>query len=251
MEIEDLFDDEIVWSEAIDWDRAAACVRTRMVQKLDVLVLAEKPLRDVTQDSINKVLLGEAANRGLHVLNWTKEATRLRNRLRFMHHLDPSWPDVSDEALVADMVEWVGPFVFNARRLEELKRIDIQPALVSLLTWEQQRDLDIMAPERIEVPSGSSIALDYSNPSQPVLAVRLQEVFGLTETPRIANGRVSLTMHLLSPAQRPLQVTRDLASFWRDTYFEVRKDMRGRYPKHYWPEDPMQAIATRRVRPKG
>lgn len=249
-EIEDLFDDEIVWSEAIDWDRAGECVRSRMVQKLDVLILAEKPLRDVTQDSLNNVLLGEAANRGLHVLNWTKEATHLRNRLRFMHHLDPSWPDVSDEALVANLLEWVGPFVFNARRLEELKRIDLQPALVSLLTWEEQRDLDMMAPERIEVPSGSSITLDYTDPSQPVLAVRLQEVFGLTETPRIANGKVPLTMHLLSPAQRPVQVTRDLASFWRDTYFEVRKDMRGRYPKHYWPEDPMEAQATRQVRPR-
>lgn len=250
-EIENLFADRGMWVDEVDWDRANERVRLRKIQKLGVLVLAEKPLMDVDQDTINGVLLGEVANRGLHVLNWTKEATRLRDRLRFMHHLDSSWPDASDEALSASLQKWLAPFVFDARRLEDLKRVNLQPALASLLSWEQLRALDHMAPEHMEVPSGSSIALDYSDPSQPVLAVRLQEVFGLSETPRIANGEVPLTMHLLSPAQRPVQVTRDLASFWQHTYFEVRKDMRGRYPKHYWPEDPTQAVATRRVKGPG
>lgn len=250
-EVEHQFLGKIGWTDEITWDRANERVQARQVQKLGALILRERPLQDVSQEAINPVLLGEAVNRGLHVLNWTKDVKQLRDRMAFMHHLDASWPDVSDHILAAGLIDWLGPFVFKARRLEDLKNIDLQAPLISLLNWEQQRELDRMAPKRIEVPSGSSIAVDYSEPELPVLAVRLQEVFGLSETPRIAKGQVPLTMHLLSPAQRPVQVTRDLASFWRDTYFEVRKDLRGRYPKHYWPEDPMQAQATRRVRGPG
>ncbi|MDF2713667.1 MAG: ATP-dependent helicase HrpB, partial [Paenibacillus sp.] len=129
--------------------------------------------------------------------------------------------------------------------------LNLASVLESALTWEQRRRLDDEAPTHITVPSGSRIPVDYGEPSAPALYVRLQELFGMTETPKIAGGRVPITMHLLSPAQRPVQVTRDLASFWRETYFEVKKDLKGRYPKHYWPEDPLSAIPTNRAKPRG
>ncbi|NIP81958.1 MAG: ATP-dependent helicase HrpB, partial [Gemmatimonadetes bacterium] len=132
-----------------------------------------------------------------------------------------------------------------------LKRLDLTAILLGLLPRDRRQRLDAWAPDRIEVPSGSKVRIDYADPEAPVLAVRLQEVFGLRETPRIAGGRVPLTLHLLSPAHRPVQVTQDLASFWRSTYFEVKKDLKGRYPKHYWPDDPLEAMPTRHVRPRG
>jgi ATP-dependent helicase HrpB len=134
------------------------------------------------------------------------------------------------------------------RSLDDLRKLDLAQALLSTVPWEARTRLDELAPTHLEVPSGSHIRIDYSDPDAPALAVKLQEVFGMTETPRIAGGRVPLTMKLLSPAQRPVQVTQDLASFWKDAYFEVRKDMRGRYPKHPWPEDPLEAEATRRTK---
>jgi ATP-dependent helicase HrpB len=158
---------------------------------------------------------------------------------------------VSDAALEATLSEWLGPYLAGMKRLDDLRRLDLSQILQGMLTWEQRQRVEAEAPTHLTVPSGSRIRLDYSDPEAPVLAVRLQEVFGLTETPRIAGGRVPLTIHLLSPAQRPVQVTQDLASFWEGAYFDVRKDMRGRYPKHYWPEDPHQAEPTRRVKPKG
>jgi ATP-dependent helicase HrpB len=135
-------------------------------------------------------------------------------------------------------------------RLDDLARLDLSEILLAMVGWERRAALDEQAPSHVEVPSGSRIPIDYSDPDAPVLAARLQELFGMTETPRIAAGRVPLTIHLLSPAHRPVQVTRDLASFWRAGYFEVRKDLKGRYPKHYWPDDPLRAQATARVRPR-
>jgi ATP-dependent helicase HrpB len=249
-DIENVFGDWIQTATEIDWDRENERVRSRRVAKLDALILSEKPWPDAPQKAVVQVLLEEAKRRGLHVLNWTNDALRQRQRMAFLHHMDPTWPEVSDARLTEALAEWLGPFVPGLRRLEDLQRVDPGQALAALLSWDRRRELDARAPERIDVPSGSSIAIDYSDPAQPVLAVRLQEVFGLKETPRIDGGRVPLTLHLLSPAHRPVQVTRDLASFWRDTYFEVRKDLRGRYPKHYWPEDPVQAQATRHVRPR-
>jgi ATP-dependent helicase HrpB len=165
----------------------------------------------------------------------------------FVAAVHDGWPDVSDDTLAANLDAWFAPFLPNdVRRLSDLQRVDLVEALRSLLAWEQQRALDTLAPTHLTVPSGSHIPIDYSTPGAPVLAVRIQEVFGLAETPRIAAGRVALTMHLLSPAHRPVQVTQDLAGFWRTSYFDVRKDMRGRYPKHDWPENPLEAKATKR-----
>ena len=154
---------------------------------------------------------------------------------------DASWPAVSDADLAESVETWLTPWLDGITRKEHLARIPLMDVLRSLLTWEQQRELDSLAPTHLQVPSGSQIRIDYLDPSAPAVSVRLQEVFGLDATPRIGGGRTPVTFKLLSPAQRPVQVTRDLASFWRGSYAEVRKDMRGRYPKHYWPENPLEA----------
>jgi len=176
----------------------------------------------------------------------------LQARLQFMHvHRPEEWPDVSDAALTATMADWLAPHLYGSRSRSDLQKLQVASLLEGLLPWAQRQQLDDDAPSHLTVPSGSRIAIDYTNPEQPVLAVRLQEMFGLRDTPRIAGGRVPLTLHLLSPAHRPVQVTQDLENFWRNTYFEVKKDLKGRYPKHYWPDDPTEATATRRVRPPG
>ncbi|MGH7497421.1 MAG: ATP-dependent helicase C-terminal domain-containing protein, partial [Gemmatimonadales bacterium] len=174
----------------------------------------------------------------------------IRARLAFLHQLDPAWPDVSDRALLDSRDEWLAPHVMGLRREDELARLDPGAMLLEMLGWEQRARLDEWAPSHIQVPSGSRILVDYSEPAAPVLAVRLQELFGLTETPRVGLGGIPVTLHLLSPAGRPVQVTRDLAGFWRSTYFEVRKDLKGRYPKHFWPDDPLEAEPTRQAKRK-
>jgi ATP-dependent helicase HrpB len=167
-----------------------------------------------------------------------------------MHRLSPQdWPDVSEATLQATLDDWLLPYLAGMSRLAHLKRLDLQAALLALLPWAQQRQLDELAPTHCAVPSGSRLRLDYSQ-DNPVLAVRLQEMFGLQQTPRVGGGKVPVLIHLLSPARRPVQITQDLAAFWKGSYHEVRKEMKGRYPKHYWPEDPLQAQPTTRTRKK-
>jgi len=240
----------------VAWDADAGRVQARRVRRLGAIVLSSARLADPSPTEVAAALLDglrfEAGKgRMLQALPWTRETDQLRQRLHFLHHLDPDrWRPASMEALVQELEGWLLPFVSGMRSLDALTRVDLREALLSPLGWEDRNLLDRWAPTHLEVPSGSRIALDYSDPVAPVLAVRLQEVFGLTQTPRVGGGRIPLTLHLLSPARRPVQVTRDLESFWREGYFQVRKDLRGRYPKHYWPEDPHQAQATRRVRPR-
>ncbi len=190
-------------------------------------------------------LLDGIRARGLEVLPWTPELIRLRQRLAFLQRHDATWPTVDDGPLLATLDGWLGPMLAGIRRLDAITPDLLRQALLARIPPAFAARLDVLAPERFEVPTGSRIAIDYDDPDHPVLAVRLQEVFGLLATPRIAGGAVPLTMHLLSPARRPVQVTRDLASFWATGYFEVRKDLRGRYPKHAWPDDPLRAPPTR------
>jgi ATP-dependent helicase HrpB len=171
--------------------------------------------------------------------------------MMFLHRLNPDWPDVSDDTLAATAEEWLAPYLSGVRKRSDLQALSLYNILESLLTWPQQQELNAEAPTHLLVPSGSKIQIHYDGPQAPYAAVRLQEVFGMMETPRIGFGRVPITLHLLSPASRPVQVTSDLRSFWEHTYFEVKKDLKGRYPKHYWPDDPLQATATRKVRPDG
>jgi ATP-dependent helicase HrpB len=239
----------IVESEEIEWDAATGAVLARRLRRLGAVVLEETALHNPDSRRVSDVLLEAIRSEGLDRLPWSVDTLRLRQRLAFLHRVDPAWPDLRDELLLERLPEWLGPSLVGLRRRDQVGRIDLAAALMRLLTWLQRAEVERLAPTHLSVPSGSSIALDYSDPSAPVLAVRLQEIFGLSQTPTIAGGRVPLVIHLLSPARRPVQVTRDLAGFWRTTYFEVRKDLKGRYPRHYWPDDPLVATPTSKVRP--
>lgn len=246
--IEEHFAAQIVEERVVDWDDGAGRITARRRARLGSLVLADDPLRDVDPQEAAGALARALAVGGIDALPWSDGARRLRQRLAFLHHEDSRWPDVSDTALAGSIDAWLAPRLVGMRSRADVARLDLGAALLERLTWQQRAALDELAPTHITVPSGSRLPIDYSDPAQPVLAVRLQEMFGCAETPRIAGGRVALTLHLLSPAQRPLQVTRDLAGFWRTSYFDVRREMRGRYPKHDWPENPLAATPTARAR---
>lgn len=242
------FAGQIEREDEVEWNDEADAIRAVARERLGAIVLHEGQLRNPDPASVASAVRGVLQRRGLDLLRWTDGASRLRARLAFLHRHDADWPDVSDAALLATLEEWIGPRMGDIRRRADLDRLDLEAALLSRVSWQQRAALDRLAPTHITVPSGSRILLDYGDADAPVLAVRLQEVFGMTETPLVAGGRVPVVMHLLSPARRPVQVTRDLAGFWRTTYFEVRKDLRGRYPKHAWPDDPLTAPATSRTR---
>ncbi|WP_245721582.1 ATP-dependent helicase C-terminal domain-containing protein [Nocardia crassostreae] len=217
----------------------------RRVERLGSIVLSEKPLRDPEPERIAAALRTGLASTGLGLLRWDADATALRQRLDFLHrNLGAPWPAVGDEALLADLDAWLGPELATARRRADLERVDAGQALRRLLPWPEAARLEELAPERLEVPSGSKIRVDYTA-ERPVLAVKVQEVFGWSDTPALADGKIPILLHLLSPAQRPIAVTGDLASFWRTGWPQVRADLRGRYPKHAWPEDPATVPAHR------
>ncbi|MDD3517913.1 MAG: ATP-dependent helicase HrpB [Chromatiales bacterium] len=241
--------DSIVTQDEIVWDAREQAVKARRRECLGALVLSESALTRPDPEAVTAALLAGIRDMGLARLPWERSSENLRRRLAFLRRNDPDggWPDVSDDALLATLEDWLAPWLGGMSRRSHLARLNLHDCLRSLLDWEQAQALDRLAPTHLEVPSGSRIAIDYSA-DEPVLAVRLQEVFGLVETPRIGGGRVPVLMHLLSPAMRPVQVTRDLAGFWRGSYHEVKKEMKGRYPKHHWPDDPLQAEATRGTR---
>jgi ATP-dependent helicase HrpB len=251
-DVERLFADQIVRENVIEWDPAAGSVTARRRERLGAIVLKDAlaPATEVNDEDVARTLLSAIVSDNGVSLRWSDTARHLRERLAFLHQLDPSWPDVGESALAASMQDWLLPRLAGLRRRSEVEQLDLGGVLLESLTWEQRRALDQLAPTHVVVPTGSRIPVDYSDPAAPVLAVRLQELFGLAETPRIANGAVPLTLHLLSPARRPVQVTRDLGGFWRSSYFDVRKELRGRYPKHEWPEDPLHAAPTRRAKPR-
>jgi ATP-dependent helicase HrpB len=249
--VEHLFGSQVRVEDEVFWDGRAGRVVARRRRTLGALTLSAAPLADADPGAVAAALLDGVGEAGVEALPWTTDTHQLRDRLRFLHRLEPErWPDTSPEALAESLATWLLPFVAGLRRLEELRRVDLGQALLARVEPGSWRRLDELAPSHLEVPSGSRLRLDYSDPAAPALDVRLQEVFGWVDTPRIGGGRVPLTLRLLSPARRPVQVTRDLASFWRDAYFEVRKDLRGRYPKHAWPDDPLRAEPTRRARPR-
>ena len=244
-EVVDYFGDKIEPTTAVAWDADAQLVRARRRDELGALVLKEGPIENPDPTAMAEAMVQGVREEGLDLLPWTNHARQLQHRIQFLHHhLGDDWPDVTDEALLRNLEDWLLPHVYDIKRADDLQRLNLPQILRDRLTYDQRDRLESWAPTHIEVPSGYDRPIDYSDPETPVLAVRLQEMFGQTETPRIAGGRVPLTLHLLSPAQRPVQITQDLEGFWQDTYFDVRKDMRGRYSKHYWPEDPLNAPAT-------
>ncbi|MES4905292.1 MULTISPECIES: ATP-dependent helicase C-terminal domain-containing protein [unclassified Streptomyces] len=233
--------------EEVGW--SGGDVVARRAERLGAVELAARPLAAPDPRLVRAALRDGLRGEGLGLLRWSDDAVALRERLAFLHReLGGPWPDVSDSALLAELDAWLGPELDRARRRADLGRVDTGRALARLLPWAtgDAARFDELAPERVRVPSGSRVRVDYGQ-EQPVLAVKLQELFGWQETPRIAGGRVPLLVHLLSPAGRPAAVTADLASFWREGYRSVRAELRGRYPKHPWPEDPATAEPTRRT----
>jgi len=239
--------------QRFEWDAREQAVIAQDERWLGAIRLGEQRLENPDSARVLSALLGGIRELGLDALPWTKEARALRQRLTFAREVDTQtprrWPDVTDSALLATLDEWLAPWLTNMSRRDHLARLDTTAIIAALLDWNQRQRLDEIAPTHLQVPSGSRIPIDYS--AAPTVAVRLQEVFGLSTTPAVGGGRVPLTMQLLSPAQRPVQVTKDLASFWARGYAEVKKELKGRYPKHYWPDDPTTAVATARARPRG
>ncbi|RZU74643.1 ATP-dependent helicase HrpB [Micromonospora kangleipakensis] len=226
-------------------------VVAREVVRLGAVELVDRPLAAPGPELVAAAVLTGLRQGGLGLLTWTPAATALRERLAFCRQaLGDEWPDMGDAALLAEAPRWLGPELARARRRADLARIDVASALRRLLDWRQAARLDELAPERLAVPSGSRVRVDYADPTAPVLAVKLQETFGWRDAPRIADGRVPVLLHLLSPAGRPVAVTADLPSFWRSGYPQVRAELRGRYPRHPWPEDPTTAEPTRRAAPR-
>jgi ATP-dependent helicase HrpB len=252
-EIAELFADDLRTVEHVAWDDREEAVAARRQVRFGELVLEEAPLKDPPAGAVQAALLRGIAEMGLGCLPWTPDLTAWRARVAFLRRLEgaEAWPDLSDAALGASLADWLGPFLDGITRRAHLARIDLTAALHGLLAWPQRKALDERAPTHVTVPSGSRRPVDYAVEEGPVLAVRLQEMFGLAETPPVAGGRVRLLLHLLSPAGRPVQVTRDLASFWKNGYPAVRADLRGRYPKHFWPDDPLAAPPTARAKRPG
>lgn len=251
-ELETLFADHMERIDTLGWDAASQSVQARRQRRLDALVLDDKPLADPDPAAVQAVLIAAIREAGVMVLPWTEELRQVQARMQLMHALEPTqWPDWSDQALLATLETWAASWLTGLSRFSHLERFPLHDALLGQLDWSSRQALDAALPTHITVPSGSSIAIDYAAGHGPVLAVKLQEMFGLQTTPRLAGGRVALTVHLLSPARRPVAVTADLASFWVNAYPEVRKDLRGRYPKHPWPEDPLTAPAQRGTKRSG
>lgn len=250
-EIESLYGDRVVDEEFVTWDERAGAVRAMHRQRLGAIILREAALHQPDQEALRTALMRGLSQAGLEVLSFTPELQQWRARVMWVRDIDTSrsdWPDLSDETLLATLDIWLGPFTTGITTLDRVKRLDLTAPLHTLLTHDQQRRLDRLAPTHITVPSGSRLRIEYTPSESPVLEVRLQEMFGCQETPRVADGKIPLMLHLLSPAKRPVQVTQDLGGFWTKAYHDVRKELRGRYPKHHWPEDPLNAAPTARAK---
>ena len=253
--LDNVLSEQVSVVDQLDWDEREGVLRAERQRKVGELVLSREPLNGLDEAARTQALVNLVRRKGLELLPWTPELRQWQARVALLRQLDllaqgqSEWPDVSDGALLAGLEDWLGPYLGRVSRLSHFANLDLSSIVHNLLKWPLPQRLDELAPHHIKVPSGSSVRLDYSE-QPPILAVRLQELFGLADTPRIAGGRQVVKLPLLSPARRPVQVTQDLANFWRSTYAEVKKDLKGRYPKHYWPDDPLVAEATARIKPR-
>ncbi|KZB67875.1 ATP-dependent helicase HrpB [Thalassospira sp. MCCC 1A02491] len=247
--LETHFADQISEGTEVSWDTQSDAVQARWQRRIGALVLDEKATHDEADpDAIATAMIEGIRKIGLHCLPWDKASEGLRQRLSFLHRVDGDhWPDMSDDGLLASLEDWIAPYLTGITKRGQLKQINLSEALLAGIDWNQRQELDRLAPTHWQVPTGSNIRIDYSGET-PALPVRMQEMFGATETPKVAGGKVAVTLHLLSPAQRPIQVTSDLVGFWNGSYAQLKAEMKGRYPKHYWPDDPLQAEPTRRVK---
>jgi ATP-dependent helicase HrpB len=251
-DIETRFADQIEDKEEISFDRGAMALRARRKRTLHAITLSEAPMALSPSAQTARIFTAGLIAAGLDKLPWSKALKQWRDRVMFLRKAEgDSWPDLSDTALASDGENWLVPVLYDKISLKELLPGDLSDAVMNLLPWDLRARLDREAPTHFEAPTGTLLAIDYEAEQGPTIAVRLQELFGLNTHPSIAKGAVPLVLELLSPAQRPVQVTRDLPGFWRGSYAAVRSDLRGRYPRHPWPEDPATALPTRRVKPRG
>ena len=247
---------DIVSSAEMIFDRASASVKAANVRRLGAIVLARQPL-SATSAAAAIALARGIASLGIDRLPWTKAQKQWRDRVMFLRNAQASdsdenpWPDVSDLALASSAADWLAPYIEGRTSLAAINADDLDKALSAFLPWDLQRKLDIEAPTHFAAPTGSSVAVDYESDGAPVIAIRVQELYGLAKHPALAGGRAPLTLHLLSPAHRPIQITKDLPGFWRGSWAAVKSDMKGRYPRHLWPDDPAAAIPTTRAKPRG
>jgi ATP-dependent helicase HrpB len=250
-DIERIAGDSIETTDELSFDRASASLRARRRRRLGALVLAEQTLPVRQDDAAALALTRGVLALGVARLPWAKALKQRRDRVMFLRRAEGvAWPDLSDEALAADP-EWLAPFLTGKTKLDEIGADDLSRALDAALPWDLSRRLADEAPTHFQAPTGTAAPIDYEAEGGPAIALRVQELFGLNEHPAIAGGRIALTLHLLSPAYRPIQITRDLPGFWRGSWATVRSDLRGRYPRHFWPEDPAAAAPTARAKPRG
>lgn len=248
--------ERITAGEELTFDVEALALRARRVRRLDAITLESQTMPVPASTAAALVIAQGIAAAGLHRLPWSKTTLQWRDRVMFLrraHGDEPGnpWPDLSDAALACTLGEWLAPFLTGITQVASLGADTLRKALETLLPWELKRLLDAEAPTHFEAPTGSRVALDYEAEGGPVLAIRVQELFGLKMHPALAGGRVPLTLHLLSPAHRPIQITRDLPGFWKGSWATVRAEMKGRYPRHPWPDDPAAAPPTARAKPRG
>jgi ATP-dependent helicase HrpB len=250
-EIEARFADRIEAREEVIFDTASASLRGRRSRRLGAILLSDQPMRVVPDDDTARTLADGIAVLGIDRLPWTKSLKQWRDRVTFLRRSEgEEWPDVSDAALGANVDEWLGAVLASKTALAQLTADELDTAVRGVLPWPLRRRLDAEAPTHFEAPTGSAVPIDYEADGGPKASIRVQELFGLDRHPAIAGGKVALLIELLSPAHRPVQMTRDLPGFWRGSYAAVRAEMRGRYPKHPWPEDPIAAPPTRRAKPR-
>lgn len=242
---------ELPWQQRCEWEQTEGRILACEQQRIGALTINQRPTK-LQPELAAQAIIEAIRSNGLMLLNRNDKTERFRARLQFLHsqYSSQDWPDFSDRALLNSLENWLLPMLGNVRNRSELQKIDLYTAFRNRLNWKQLQQLDKLAPERLEVPSGSSIRLQYSVDKAPVLAVKLQEMFGQLDTPRVAGGKVAVVIHLLSPAGRPLQITQDLCHFWEQSYPEVQKEMKGRYPKHPWPDDPLKALPTAKTKRK-
>jgi len=263
-QLQEYFVDHIQHEERVEWNDSAQRVEVKQISRMGKVMLQKSILHGVkntdTQAAIQHCLMQAIRDTKLECLNWNTKAISLKQRVQFINHhchhnpivkkqlKDQPLPDFSEQALIDTVEAWLRPHISHENSFRQCFKLDVYNLLFNQLSWQQQQQIKHTAPEKISVPSGSSVHIDYSDPAQPVLAVRLQEVFGLYDTPTLFNGQCKLMMHLLSPARKPMQVTQDLNSFWKTTYHDVKKELRGKYKRHYWPDDPFTAQATSKTK---
>ena len=250
-EIETRFAERIEARDEIAFDAASGNLRARKFRRLGAISLSDQQMRVEPNEATAKLLADNIARAGIAGLPWSKAQTQWRDRVMFLRASEgDAWPDLSDAALAGTANEWLAPILLSKTGIDQITVDEFDTALRALLPWPLPRRLDAEAPTHFEAPTGSRVPIDYEAEGGPKISIRVQELFGLKSHPTIAGGKIPLVIELLSPAHRPVQTTRDLPGFWRGSYAAVRAEMRGRYPRHPWPDDPIAASATRRAKPR-